>query len=444
MISLSNRDKAMTQLKKGGHLADATADASCVSRSSRRRAATNCAGMLKDTCEAQVPDNDWGGDIDEDGAHPGCQWKAAMVQSELSVEESDGAAMVQAEIVACTMVRNEFAYLPEWILFHHAMGVQKFVIYDDRSTDGVQALSELFRPQNITVEVLWTGTAGGGQPRAFTHCLQQHRNASWVGVFDVDEFVVVKGDCAGDTNPLRCLFAGLDPSIQQLRFPELRFGSAGQLHDFDIRLGSSLTFTYDEGTEFSQGIPDIRRRILEQIDNIPPEDLRRPIDCSELQPTPPGRHYTDGLPCLHVGDEGTLPSLTRSQLWRHPIPGTKEDDEAKAAETVCRGWGLCDKRPGKSFVRPSSCPSYHVHDCWGGKDDPVLVEHTLSFAVAQLNHYFVRSQDNACVHAMNWNNTKPVLIYATVDATYLNMEKDDVASEVLPQFAQQLAALACE
>merc|ERR1740139_1240825 len=87
-------------------------------------------------------------------------------------------------IVACTMVQNELAYLPEWILFHNALGVDKFVIYNHRSDDGVEALEELFAPQNITVEVITRHDRE--QPKYFSECLRNNEDAAWVGIFDVD------------------------------------------------------------------------------------------------------------------------------------------------------------------------------------------------------------------------------------------------------------------
>ena len=42
------------------------------------------------------------------------------------------------EGVICTSVRNEAPYIQEWLEFHLLVGATKFVIYDDKSTDGLK------------------------------------------------------------------------------------------------------------------------------------------------------------------------------------------------------------------------------------------------------------------------------------------------------------------
>lgn len=49
------------------------------------------------------------------------------------------AAGGQTTGVICTVLRNEANYLSEWVAFHLLMGATKIVIYDDNSTDALQA-----------------------------------------------------------------------------------------------------------------------------------------------------------------------------------------------------------------------------------------------------------------------------------------------------------------
>jgi hypothetical protein len=48
--------------------------------------------------------------------------------------------------VMCVFVRNEVPFLLPWIAFHHSYGWNKFVFYDDQSTDGLEA----FLATNLT------------------------------------------------------------------------------------------------------------------------------------------------------------------------------------------------------------------------------------------------------------------------------------------------------
>ena len=40
-----------------------------------------------------------------------------------------------AYLAACTIYRDDADYLPEWIEFHRLVGVERFFLYDNGSTD---------------------------------------------------------------------------------------------------------------------------------------------------------------------------------------------------------------------------------------------------------------------------------------------------------------------
>ena len=39
------------------------------------------------------------------------------------------------ELAVCAIFRDEAQYLDEWLTFHHGVGVERFFLYNDRSTD---------------------------------------------------------------------------------------------------------------------------------------------------------------------------------------------------------------------------------------------------------------------------------------------------------------------
>jgi hypothetical protein len=99
--------------------------------------------------------------------------------------------------VVCTLVKDEGAYLEEWIEFHLRAGWNRFVIYDDASNDTTLDVVSRYGPEIIEFIPI-TG---------FEHAADQHRAAPvknillpkcaikyWpvaevIGIFDVDEFV---------------------------------------------------------------------------------------------------------------------------------------------------------------------------------------------------------------------------------------------------------------
>eukprot|EP01101_Sappina_pedata_P009116 TRINITY_DN5215_c0_g1_i1.p1 TRINITY_DN5215_c0_g1~~TRINITY_DN5215_c0_g1_i1.p1 ORF type:complete len:548 (-),score=72.84 TRINITY_DN5215_c0_g1_i1:57-1700(-) len=114
----------------------------------------------------------------------------------------------------CTMVRDESANIPQWIEYHHMMGVAHFYIYRhanetedgnradrDRThrslqpyiVDGLVTLIEWDLDRalacNCTPEKVWKPTRleVGIQKAAFVDCARRS-NSEWIGINDVDEY----------------------------------------------------------------------------------------------------------------------------------------------------------------------------------------------------------------------------------------------------------------
>jgi hypothetical protein len=106
------------------------------------------------------------------------------------------------------MVKNEGAYIKEWLEYHKLVGVEKFIIYDNNSTDN---LKEILQPYIDTGEVDYIfypkiqadfekkgkkAEYWAFQAYAYNDAIKKYRNKSkWIGYIDVDEFIVpVKKD----------------------------------------------------------------------------------------------------------------------------------------------------------------------------------------------------------------------------------------------------------
>ena len=118
----------------------------------------------------------------------------------------------------CTMVKNEAMYIREWVEFHSLVGVDKFIICDNDSTDSLELALKgtianvslvkwppLQWPSGNPHEERCQGFKDGKyldeyafsycQVAAFHECLQNERGHSrWVAAVDVDEFFMPKYD----------------------------------------------------------------------------------------------------------------------------------------------------------------------------------------------------------------------------------------------------------
>jgi Glycosyltransferase family 92 len=120
-------------------------------------------------------------------------WAAAPPTDAVPAAEANGAtasAAVPPDYLAvCGVYRDEAPYLREWIEFHRLVGVQRFFLYDNKSTDDHLEVLQPYVEEGIVVLHDWPHFPAG-QHSAFEHCLQAHRDdARWIAFIDLDEFL---------------------------------------------------------------------------------------------------------------------------------------------------------------------------------------------------------------------------------------------------------------
>lgn len=97
------------------------------------------------------------------------------------------------ELAIVTCIKNEGEDLVEWLCFHRHIGVSRFVIYDNLSTDATQRIlsSVPFRDEIIVRRI----ARPSPQKAAFADAVQRFRDVlDWVAFIDGDEFIVPLGD----------------------------------------------------------------------------------------------------------------------------------------------------------------------------------------------------------------------------------------------------------
>jgi hypothetical protein len=134
----------------------------------------------------------------------------------------------KAYLAACTIYRDDADYLGEWIEFHRLVGVERFVLYDNGSTDDHGDVLAPYLEEGAAIRHEWPMPFLGenGRPRAmvqaFEHCVGAHRDdARWIAFLDVDEFLF---------SPTGAVLPELLPTYE--RFPGVlveraEFGSSG-------------------------------------------------------------------------------------------------------------------------------------------------------------------------------------------------------------------------
>lgn len=102
-------------------------------------------------------------------------------------------------VAIAAIIKNEGAYIEEWLRFHVAVGVRHFYLYDDGSVDeSISIVRRTLSPENVTI-FPWHGrltdvSVGkliNMQIVAFAHAILNFGSAyRWMAFNDVDEFLL--------------------------------------------------------------------------------------------------------------------------------------------------------------------------------------------------------------------------------------------------------------
>lgn len=87
------------------------------------------------------------------------------------------------------IAKNEAAYMAEWIEYHILVGVTKFYIYDNESSDGLEEVLRPYIEKGIVDYKYFPGVCQ--QVPAYNDILEKaSRETFWLAVIDLDEFIV--------------------------------------------------------------------------------------------------------------------------------------------------------------------------------------------------------------------------------------------------------------
>jgi hypothetical protein len=96
----------------------------------------------------------------------------------------------------CALYKDHADYLREWIEFHRIVGVERFFLYDNESTDDHEHVLAPYVERGIVEVHHWKSppSVERGVPwaviDAFTDSVRRHREDSrWIGFIDIDEFL---------------------------------------------------------------------------------------------------------------------------------------------------------------------------------------------------------------------------------------------------------------
>jgi len=135
-------------------------------------------------------------------------------------------------VTAVLTLRNEAAFLLEWLAHHRGIGITDFLVFSNDCTDGTAEMLDRLQAMGELTHLANPGPHEGGvqfaaMKRADSHPLV--READWLIALDIDEFVNIH---AGD-HTIAALLAAL-PEADAITLTWRLFGNCGQV-EYDDR-----------------------------------------------------------------------------------------------------------------------------------------------------------------------------------------------------------------
>ena len=151
-------------------------------------------------------------------------WKNFLKESH-KMKQADKTAPAQKHFLSVlTIIKNESAYLPEWLEYYSLLGVDKIYIYDNESNDNTMEILKPYIDSGFVEYTYWPGQKQ--QLPAYQHCIDTHKfDTTWLAVVDLDEFILpIKHGNIAD------YLHSLPKSVGQVATPWLFFGSNGHIN----------------------------------------------------------------------------------------------------------------------------------------------------------------------------------------------------------------------
>ena len=93
------------------------------------------------------------------------------------------------DLSVCAIIKNEAPYMEEWLDYHLSVGVKRFYIYDNGSTDNLTEILEPYISKGLVVYKYYPGAAK--QMSAYNDCIKVSKDKTeWLAVIDADEFIM--------------------------------------------------------------------------------------------------------------------------------------------------------------------------------------------------------------------------------------------------------------
>ncbi len=82
--------------------------------------------------------------------------------------------------------KNEEEYIIEWVEYHLSLGIDSILLFDNYSEKPLKDFVDKYKKYNVHT-FMWDGK----QEEAQTHSLNYNKDFRWIGLLDIDEYIVL-------------------------------------------------------------------------------------------------------------------------------------------------------------------------------------------------------------------------------------------------------------
>ena len=99
-------------------------------------------------------------------------------------------------VCVCSICKNENLYIKEFVEYHHLLGVNKIIIYDNNDINGeeIKKPLEYYIKKNF-VDIIDVRGLSSIQIPIYNFCYQNNKNIyDWITFLDIDEYIYIKNN----------------------------------------------------------------------------------------------------------------------------------------------------------------------------------------------------------------------------------------------------------
>lgn len=242
-----------------------------------------------------------------------------------------------SKIAICAIIKNEARYLAEWLEYHRLIGIDRFYIYNNNSSDNIQEVCSVF--SDCVTLIDWPLLVDQ-QRKAYEHYVASYSmDADWTAFIDGDEFIAYKGP-----DNLRA-YLNKHAEKNAILMKWIIFGTSGHRVPPDGLVIENYTMTHSI-------CPNPYWKTICRASHIDAQNISTPHNFDYLTEAPVFHPSDDALSIYHYmlrSEEDVLRKTSRGDAWSQTENLKKQRNPRASAKAYLEKYNNTDLRDEYMF-----------------------------------------------------------------------------------------------